>query len=67
MRTSISCSVPEAQKDELIPEENSITLASNPAALIQQAMTAKNRNITNFSDGIYISEKEEISRLINKI
>ncbi|XP_052605355.1 60S ribosomal protein L9-like [Peromyscus californicus insignis] len=61
MRTGISCSVSQAQKDELILEEN-IELVSNSAALIQQATTVKNKDIRKFLDGIFVSGKGTVAR-----
>ncbi|XP_036110575.1 60S ribosomal protein L9-like [Molossus molossus] len=58
MRSGVSCSVSQTQKDELILEGNDIELVSNSAALIQQATTVKNKDIRKFMDGIYVSEKE---------
>ncbi|XP_014447646.1 60S ribosomal protein L9 [Tupaia chinensis] len=57
MRPGVACSVPQAQKDELILEGNDIGLVSNSAALIWQATTVKNKAIRKFLDGIYVSEK----------
>ncbi|KAB1279423.1 60S ribosomal protein L9 [Camelus dromedarius] len=65
MRPGVACSVSQAQKDELVLEGNNIELVSNSAALIQQATTIKNKDIRKFLDGIYVSEKEQFSRLMN--
>ncbi|XP_036133115.1 60S ribosomal protein L9-like [Molossus molossus] len=62
MRSGIACSVSKAQKDELIPEGNDIELVSNSAALIQQTMTVKNKDIRKFLDGIYVSEKGTVQQ-----
>jgi large subunit ribosomal protein L9e len=57
MRTSVTCSVSQAQKDELILEGNDIELVSNSVPLIQQATAVKNKDIRKFLDGIYVSGK----------
>ena len=58
VRTGVALSVSQAQKDELILEGNDIELVSNSVALIQQAMTVKNKDIRKFLDGVYVSEKQ---------
>merc|ERR1711970_96016 len=65
MRTGVSCTVSQAQKDELVLEGNDIELVSNSAALIQQATTVKNKDIRKFLDGIYVSEKGTVVEQTN--
>ncbi|KAJ3588764.1 hypothetical protein NHX12_009618 [Muraenolepis orangiensis] len=60
MRTGVGCALSAAQKDELVLEGNDVELVSNSAALIQQATTAKKKDIRKFLDGIYVSEKTTV-------
>ena len=59
MRNGVICK-PSGQKDEFIIEGNDIELVSNSAALLNQCVRAKNKDIRKFLDGIYVSEKTTI-------
>jgi len=59
MRDGVICKQ-SGQKDEIIVEGNDIELVSNSAALINQCVRAKNKDIRKFLDGIYVSEKTTI-------
>ena len=59
MRSDIA-SVAQAQKVEFILERNEVT--SYSAALMQQAMTVKNKNIRKSLDDIYVSEKGTVQQ-----
>jgi len=60
MRNGVICRN-SGNKDEIIVEGNDIELVSNSAALISQCVTAKNKDIRKFLDGIYVSEKTTIT------
>merc|ERR1712141_622880 len=59
VRNGVICKQ-SGQKDEIIVEGNDIELVSNSAALINQCVRAKNKDIRKFLDGIYVSEKTTI-------
>merc|ERR1712183_442680 len=59
MREGVICKN-SGNKDEIIVEGNDIELVSNSAALINQCVKAKNKDIRKFLDGIYVSEKTTI-------
>lgn len=48
------------QKDEIILRGNSLDNVSQSAALIQQSVTVKDKDIRMFLDGIYVSERGAI-------
>jgi len=50
-------------KDEIQVEGNDIEMVSRTAALIQQSTTVRNKDIRKFLDGIYVSEKTNITML----
>ena len=59
MRSGVTCSL-SGNKDEIIIQGNDIELVSNSAALINQSVRAKNKDIRKFLDGIYVSEKTTV-------
>merc|ERR1712072_163533 len=60
MHDGVKCENSKEQKDELILTGNSIEAVSQPAALIQQSTTVKNKDIRKFLDGVYVSEKTTV-------
>lgn len=67
MRPGATCSVCQTQKDEAILEaNNNEPFVSNLAALIQQASTVEDKDIRKTLDGIYVSEKGTVCRLMNE-
>ncbi|XP_074599018.1 ribosomal protein L9 [Brevipalpus obovatus] len=61
LQPGVKCYNSTAQKDELILEGNDIELVSRCAAQIQQSTTVKHKDIRQFLDGIYVSEKTTIT------
>ncbi|XP_002159380.1 large ribosomal subunit protein uL6 [Hydra vulgaris] len=59
MKPGVICML-SGTKDEIIIDGNDIELVSNSAALINQAVRAKNKDIRKFLDGIYVSEKSTV-------
>ena len=61
MLPGVTCQPSGKQKDEFIIQGNSIEKVSQSAALIQQSIKVKNKDIRIFVDGIYVSEKSTIT------
>jgi len=61
MQKGVTCVNSTVQKDELILEGNDIESVSRSAALIHQSTLVKNKDIRKFLDGIYVSEKTNIT------
>jgi len=60
MHPGVSISLSKDVKDEIVLEGNDIELVSVSAALIQQSVAVKRKDIRKFLDGIYVSEKTTI-------
>merc|ERR1719391_162603 len=60
MLPGVACTPSGKQKDEFIIQGNSIEKVSQSAALIQQSVKVKNKDIRKFLDGIYVSEKTTV-------
>merc|ERR1712071_45977 len=61
MLPGVTCAASGKQKDEFILQGNSIEKVSQSAALIQQSVKVKNKDIRKFLDGIYVSEKGTVT------
>ena len=48
-------------KDEIVITGNSLENVSQSAATIQQSTSVKNKDIRKFLDGVYVSERGEVS------
>nr|CAL69059.1 TPA: putative 60S ribosomal protein L9 [Spadella cephaloptera] len=59
MDDGVTC-MQTGQKDEIALEGNDLEKVSQSAAMIQQCVLVKNKDIRKFLDGIYVSEKETI-------
>jgi len=57
----VTLSLTKDVKDEIVLEGNEIESVSLTAALIQQICTVKKKDIRKFLDGIYVSEKGNIT------
>jgi len=61
MQPGVEVEVSKAQKDELILFGNSLEGVSQSAADIQQICKVRNKDIRKFLDGVYVSEKGNIT------
>lgn len=50
------------QKDEIVIKGTSLENVSQSAAIIQQITSVKNKDVRKFLDGIYVSERSNITR-----
>ena len=57
----VKLSLSKDVKDEIVLEGNAVEAVSLTAALIQQICDVKNKDIRKFLDGIYVSEKGNIT------
>jgi large subunit ribosomal protein L9e len=60
MHAGVDISLTKDVKDEIVLEGNDIELVSVTAALIQQVVTVKRKDIRKFLDGIYVSERTTV-------
>ena len=61
MHEGVDVEVSKAQKDELLLLGNSLENVSQSAADIQQICRVRNKDIRKFLDGLYVSERGNIS------
>jgi len=61
MPKGVTAAISTKQKDELIVDGNDIQLVSQAAARLQQSTSVKNKDIRKFLDGIYVSEKVNVT------
>jgi large subunit ribosomal protein L9e len=61
MQSGVDVEISTAQKDELILSGTSLENVSQSAADIQQVCRVRNKDIRKFLDGLYVSEKGNLS------
>lgn len=61
MHEGVDVEVSKSQKDELLLLGNSLENVSQSAADIQQICRVRNKDIRKFLDGLYVSERGNIT------
>jgi large subunit ribosomal protein L9e len=67
MHEGVSIARSDNVKDELVLQGNDVEKVSGSAALIHEATLVRNKDIRKFLDGIYVSEKGPIGKVVSVI